>query len=1015
MAQKKTITGIVSGDGMTLPGVNIVIKGTNLGSTTDFDGKFKIAVESEKILQFSYLGFKTKEIKIGNKTDLQVTLVSDISSLDEVVVVGYGSQKKKEVTGAVTKIQQEDLSKTATPDVASALQGQVAGVNVVASSGDPGATANITIRGLTSVNGSNSPLYVVDGIPYEDDPKLSMEEIESFDILKDDASAAIYGTRGAAGVILITTKKGQKGTMKMSLNSFYGIQSITSGVPLLNSQNLYYVRFLRAQAQNNTTYGNTWTSAEQGPHRLSLNSNIVDVVENNYAPIQSHSLRVSGGKSGLLYSFTGTYFNQEGVVIKSGYDRINLRSNVEFKKGNWKVSTITGFRLEETQHSPYGLLLDANSYFAYQPQLNLGTDIFNNAGDADSSEAANLGRIGRKFIREDDTEARTFDTNIKIKYNFSKKLNYMMRVGALYGNSNRITINPDFKVYNSLGELVPTERSSIRNTSMSRKKLSFENILNYTQKIGNHELKLLGVYSREYYEYSQFYAQKHDVANNDITVINGATADPVVASGTTRYDMDRTNTLVGMLGRLQYNYAGKYLLSASLRRDGSSRFVKQPWGLFPSVSLGWNVSDENFWTPIKDVVGNFKLRASRGTTGNQGIQDYSFDSVIVLENDYLFGAGDNQNLQLGAIQTTYANPNVKWETSVSNNFGLDMSLFRNKFQFTADIYKSNKRDMLLPVLTPPSSGGGSNSQVVLNVGDMENSGLELALNYKQRFGKLNIRTGLTYTKNNNKITKMGGENTMLALPNSKVSDIGAGEDLVSFVAEGYEAGSFFLIKTDGLVTTDEELLEYQKIMPTAKLGDLRYIDAITVDTNGDGIADAGDGTINEDDRQYSGSGIPTFEMGWNFNAGYKNFDFSMQWYGSFGAEILNGSKAYTYKKANHQDLVYQWSPQNPTSTIPVNRGDSHENYRGQTDFWLEDGSFIRLRNITLGYTFPKKSIEKLNISKLRMYVAAQNPLTFTKYTGYDPEVGNNGLSTRGIDKGTYPVSSQLRAGLQLNF
>jgi len=444
------------------------------------------------------------------------------------------------------------------------------------------------------------------------------------------------------------------------------------------------------------------------------------------------------------------------------------------------------------------------------------------------------------------------------------------------------------------------------------------------------------------------------------------------------------------------------LLSGAVRRDGSSRFKEEPWGVFPSVSVGWNVSDENFWNPLKNSVSSFKLRASRGTTGNQGIADYSYTPTITLDNDYVLGTGTNQTLLLGASQTGFANPKVRWETSVSLNAGFDMGFFDNRLTLSGDIYETKKEDMLFPVLLPPTAGGGNNAEVVLNVGDMTNKGVEFAMNYRHS-GKLSWNAGLTYTRNDNVITKMSGSNKIIYFDDSSISGHDNDNDYVSALAEGYEGGAFFLVKTDGTIKTEEELATYQAIVPDAKIGDLKYVD---FDKNG---------TIDIGDRQYMGSGTPDFEMGFNFSAYYKALDFSMQWYGSFGAEIINGNKALAYKVGNHQDLVYQWTPQNNTSDIPVNRNATHNNYRGQTDYWLDDGTFVRLRNISLGYTVPRDYTEKLGVTKFRIYVAAQNPLTITKYDGYDPEVGNNGLSTRGIDQGTYPVSSQIRTGLQIEF
>lgn len=1016
-AQSKTLKGQVTGNGEPLAGATVIVVGTSNGAITDFDGNYEIKAAPGNKLQFSYLGYVDKIITLGDQTSLNVSLQEDLSTLDEVVVVGYGTQKKKELTGAVAQVKSEDIQNVATSDLGSALQGQIAGVSVTSSSGEPGAEANVQIRGLTSIFGANTPLYVVDGIPFEGDPRLSIEEIETVDVLKDAASTAIYGTRGAAGVILITTKKGKVGQMKVAINSYYGIQSITSGTPIMETEDRFYREFLTSFAQQGRVYGNTWTIIERARHQLANNNNLTPIIENDNAPIQNHSLRVSGGKDGLTYNITGNFFNQDGSIIKSKLDRFNVRANTSYSKGKWDINTGISFRIDEREYAPWGLTKDIIRFAAYQTIVDPSVIETDEAGDG--SQAQNLSYLARRMLQTDNSEDDYFDGALSLTYNFNKDLKLQTRVSISRNNQTRIRINPKFVAYDWEGDEIPTERSVIYNESSLSKKSTIENILTFNKSFGNHNFKFTGVYSAEKYSYSQFWAQKFDIFNNDVTVLNGALLDPNAGNGRNRWTQDRTNTLIGMLGRLQYNYKGKYLFSASVRRDGSSRFRLDPWGVFPSFSAGWNVSDEDFWLPLKSTVSSFKIRASHGTTGNQGIGDYSFQPTIILENDYVLGNGSDQNLQSGAIQQGFANEGVKWETSQSTNFGYDLAFFNNKLTFSSDVYRTNKKDMLFSVLLPPTVGGGTgqDAEVVLNVGDMVNEGIEMAANYRHK-GKWSWNARLTYTKNENTITKMSDTNKLIYFDDSTISGQNNDQDAVSVLKEGLEAGAFMLIKTDGVIQTDEELAEYLAEFPDsgARLGDLRMVDALTVDTNGDGIPDAGDGVIDINDRQYSGSGTPEFEMGFNFNTWYKGVDFSMQWYAAVGGEVMNGNKAFAYQFGNHQDLVHMWSPQNPTSQVPVFRGSAtHDNVRGRTDYWLEDGTFARLRNITLGYSIPKRKLEKIGLSKLRFYVTGQNVLTITKYDGFDPEVGNNGLSTRGIDKGTYPISRQIRAGLQLEF
>lgn len=1016
-AQTTLVKGNVTGDGGPLPGVSVLVKGSTTGTITDFDGNFKINAKSTDVLLFSFLGFNSKEVKINGRSSINVELKTDVTTLNDVVVIGYGTQKKKEVTGAVGQIQADELIKNATSDLGVALQGQISGVNVTASSGQPGADSNILIRGLNSVIGQSAPLYIVDGIPFDGDPKLSTNEIETIDVLKDAASAAIYGTRGAAGVILITTKKGKMGKMKIGFDSYYGVQKINSSIPTLSFEDNLYVRFLSNQTLTNGNYGNTWTPIEYDVSQLTNNTDLTKLVQNDLAPMQNHSLSVSGGKEGLAYNVTGTFFNQEGVIIKSGYDRFNLRANTQFKSGKWSVDTGLGFRVENQEYPAWQLLLEAFKYAPFQSEVFLNTTSIVDPGtNLNSNEIINSSNLNAKIQQTDVRKGESFNANINAKYQVNKDLDYSLRIGTAYTNNTRVRVNPLFKVFNVEGTIAPQQqRSGVYNYSDRSNNLSIENIVNYKKSFGKHNLSFLGVYSREYYEFSSFFAEKKDLFNNDLTTLKSVQLDANVGTGKD-WGQDKVNTLTGLLARVQYNYKGKYLLSLSARRDGSSRFSEENrYQTFPSISAGWNVSDEDFWQPLKGFANSFKLRASRGTTGNQGILDYSFAPTVAIYQDYVFGGGSTDKLALGASQTSFANPNVKWETSVQNNFGIDLAFLNNRLTLTSDIYETTKQDLLFPLLLPPSIGSGANSTVILNLGNMRNRGVEFAANYRSKLKKFNWSTGMTFSRNVNMITKMNTSNNIAYLDGSTLVDGAGTEDLLSVITEGREAGAFFLIKTNGVIKTDEELVECKKLVPDANKGDLRYVEALTVDTDNDGIADAGDGIIDAKDRQYAGSGTPDFELGWNFSADYKNFDFSMQWYGSFGAEVMNGSKAFAYKFATHKDLVYQWTPQNTNSNIPTNRGRDDENYRGFTDYWLEDGTFARLKNISIGYTLPKSLLKKANISKIRIYVAAQNLITLTKYTGFDPEVGNNGLSTKGLDKGNYPFSKQIRAGVQLDF
>lgn len=1016
-AQTILVKGKVTGDGGPLPGVTISIKNEkSKGTVTDFDGNYTIKAKETDILSYSYIGFITQNARVNSRVTINIDLKINQNELDEIVVVGYGTQKKKEVTGAVTKVTAEQLTKQTTSDLGNALQGQVAGLNVVASSGDPGSQSNIIIRGFSSVlEGQNSPLFVVDGIPFDGDPKLSNSEIESVEVLKDVSSASIYGVRAAGGVILITTKQGKKGTMSIRVNSEYGVQHITSKNYSLTAEEESYVQLIQSEIANpNNTLGSTANNIERTKSQLSNSTDISKTVLIDYSPIQNHSINVSGGKEDLVYSLNTSLFKQDGSLINSGFSRFNMRSNTTFTKGNWKITNGLSFRRDEQQVSNNGLLLQVFRYHAYQQPIEANTDIIE--GVDDGNEGDRLASVARNFKTTDNRNVNNTIGNLQAEYKASKDLTFTVRGGANYSDTKRIRIIPKLNVVRTNGQTV-TENpvSSNTTTSETYSNLTGEFITNYKKKFGEHNLSAVLVASTQQTTFSTFFATKQQQSNELIDVLDGYTGSAIVGSG----NRDYTTSLLGIMGRIQYNYKGKYLFSSSLRRDASSQFSKENRvGYFPSVSVGWNVSDEDFWKKFKDVANSFKVRLSYGETGNDRFSKYTNQSTVSPNLDYFFGTGNAESLANGTTQLQYANQQVKWETSKEINFGYDLSFFKNKLTWTTDVYNNTKEDLLFGVVLSPATGvSGAYRDVVFNIGSMKNIGVEHSLNYKFKAKKVNFNAGLTYTANRNTVTKTAPENPFINLDNSYISNRATNTDLVTVITPGYEAGAYFLLDSYGVIQNQAQLDEYKALVPNAnvQLGDLRYVDQPTIDSNGDGIADKGDGFITEADRIYFGSAIPKFEMGFNLSLDYKGLDFSMQWYGVSGSKVMNGTKAYAYQSLTHKDLLYAWSPQNTDTEIPANRGVQTNSYRGNSDYYLEDGSYIRLKNVSLGYSLSKKLLSNTAFNKVRFYVTAQNALTLTKYTGYDPEVGNNGLSTRGLDRGNYPVVSQFNGGVQLQF
>ncbi len=1002
LQNKKEITGVVTDtDGLPLIGASIVEKGTTNGTVADLDGKFSLSTSSGSTLSISYLGYVEQEIKTEGQQTFTIILKEDTQTLEEVVVVGYGTMRKKEVTGAVARVIAEDINKLSTSDVGSALQGQIAGVNVQASSGQPGSTANIQIRGISSINGNNNPLYIVDGVPYSGDPGLSPYEIESIDVLKDAASASIYGTRGAGGVILITTKSGKEGEMKISVDAYSGIQRITSGLELVNASETLFLHCLWNSQGEYMPENYTWHNIWNNTNMFVYDSELLDIVEQNNAPINNISLTLSGGSKNLTYNIVGNYYNQEGVLINSGYERYNIRANSTYKKNKWTINTSLSTKIDEQESPAWGLYSQIYKYTATSQQLDPDMSLSVMGGDQNVAMA--MGTTMAKLKETNVGKGRGINANISVDYEILKGLTFNTRLAYGY-NTNQVTkVNPLFEVYDQEGLLIenPNAQSGIRRTSKNNSSFSWENMLNYHLRIQKHQLKATAVFSMEKYAYDSFYSQRKDLISNNLPSLGATTGDMLTGIGNGIWEQDRISTLVGMMGRLQYNYAERYLLSTSVRKDGSSRFARNNrWGYFPSVSAGWNISEESFWDSLEEVVNSFKLRGSYGTTGNQNFGDYLSSATLSTLYDYAFVGSSGDILSLGSIQTAYSNANVKWETTEQYNIGIDVGLLNNKLTFTSDVYLSQKRDMLFPLKIPPIAGTGKTGTVVLNVGDMRNKGLEMALGWRDKIKNLNYRANLTYSRNINEITKMSGTNKRSAL--GKITTVN-NPDNITFLQEGLEAGAFLMMPTNGIINTEEKLAEYQKLRSDAKMGDLMYIDS-----NEDGVLD-------DNDRVYCGSGAPEAEIGFNCELDWQGFDFSMNWYTSIGNEIVNGSKVSSYQNNKNKDMVYQWSIKNPYSSIPSYQGNNHYNVRSYADIWVEDGSFLRLKNIILGYRIPQSSANRLKLNKLRFYVAADNLLTFTKYDGYNPEMGNDGLSTKGLDMGNYPIAIQIRGGIQIEF
>lgn len=1003
-SQAVTVKGVVTGseDSLPIPGVSVVLEknGKTTGAITDFDGNYEIQASEGDVLTFSYLGMSTVKRTVKG-AQLNVAMDPETDELDEVVVIGYGAVKKKELTGAVTQVKAEDLQRIVTSDLGDALQGQAAGVNVVASS-TPGGDSEILIRGITSLE-NNTPLYVVDGVVQEGDPRIPPSDIETIDILKDAASTAIYGARGATGVIIITTKQGTPGSLVVRFNGSYAIQNRRAAVPLMNSVEQTYFDVVTQRNTEGALDDQVRLQILQRPTTFQNETNLNDLIFDQNVPIQNYNLNISGGTNDITYNVALGLFDQEGLQINSGFQRFNTRINTTYKKNKIRIQSSLAL-IREDRDIPQGFLLSqAIVYRPTQDGLDLSLfDELTQGGD----DVNRLGWVIESLRTQQNQKNVRTNAAFSFNYDITDNLKFSSNIGLTSFNSFRRDYRPYQEIFNSQGILQSQPSNSyIENRTNYNRSLNINAGLTYQKQIEDHKLTFTVFATREKYENDAFRASRRGATNAGATVLDLATGAQSVSSG-----FDYVNTRIGTIGRVQYDYKSKYLLSASVRRDGSSLVSplvspKKQWGIFPSLAFAWNISDEGFWNKYKRTINNFKLRLSHGTVGNDRVRAYSFIAGLEQNINYvgINPSTGGEVLQLGTTQVDFANKTLKWESTTTSNIGIDLGFLKNKLTLTAEYYYADKEDMLFPVALPPSAGGGNNANVFLNIGNMVNKGFELSAAYRGNLGKLRFRMNGTFSTNENEITKINDDSDFLINGNSNLVGRVQDQDITA-LAVGREAGAFFLYETDGIINTEEELAEFQLIDNNARMGDTKFVDQNN------------DFEINEKDRVYKGSGLPKYEIGYNLNLNYKSWDFSMNMYAALGQEVMNGFDGWAYGFGRHKDLIYQWSENNPDSPIPAYRNDArrHNNFRTNSDLFLEDGSYLRLRQISVGYAIPKKTVEKWGLKWLRFYVRAQNLLTFTKYSGYNPEIGG-GIAVRGLDRNTGPISTQYLMGMQLNF
>ena len=1016
----QTVKGsVISGsDNEPLIGASVMVQGTKTGSVTDLDGNFTIEAKNGQTLEVSYLGFITQKVKV-NGSVVQVTLQEDKHSLDEVVVVGYGVQKKKLVTGATVQLKGDDIAKLNTTNPLSAMQGQTPGVNIVSTSGQPGAAMSVTIRGLGTV-GNSQPLYLIDGVG-GDITTLNPADIESIDVLKDAASAAIYGAQAANGVVLVTTKSGKEGSSKITYDGYVGWQTLGRKFEMLNS-NQYMQIMDEALLNSNNMSPIDWTSlsAIRDANGNVYNTDWIDQAVDNGALTTSHSLAFTGGSKTSTYSISGGYTGQDGLIGGSDvsyYKRYNLRANSEHKMWNGLVTIgeHVGFVYKDSRGMGTGNIYNNNlrSAFSTSPLVPVYDADGNYYSTVDSDWNKNDGNpYGTMMMnRYNQSKSTSVDANVYVQIEPIKNLKFKTVFGLNYGGSNYRSFTPIYKFTPQSGNgITKVNQSNGNGTS-----LVWTNTLTYDFNIKEHHISaLLGSETTKYDgESTGSYGVNLTAGFDDwehayVENTEKGHADRKVSGGP--YDATRGQSFFARLG---WSWKDRYMVNATMRADGFSKFAKgHRWGYFPSVSAGWTLTEEDFMKSAASWLDFLKLRLSWGQVGNANINCYQYLAPVTTSNtNYNFGAtGGTDAWVMGAYTERLANEKVKWETSEQYNVGLDARFLRQRLSLTLDGYIKSTKDWLVqaPIRATAGTGGP-----VINGGDVKNKGIEVGLSWNDNIGRdFTYSVGANFAYNHNEV---GNIPTLDGIIHGKDNQIYQNAEEFYRAENGHAIGYFWGYKTAGLFQNQKEINDWIAAgngiyQADVKPGDVKY-----VDVNHDGV-------INASDKVDLGNGLPKYTFGFNFNLAWKGFDLSANFTGAAGFQIAQSYRDPSSSQANYsRRILKRWTGEGTSNEIPrVTYGDVG-NWLF-SDLYLQDGDYIRLQNLTMGYDF-KKLISWKGLSKMRLYFQVQNLFTLTKYDGMDPEIGSfNGTDgnssdswVSGVDMGYYPHPRTFIVGLNLAF
>ena len=1026
----KRITGTITDkNGEPIIGANIVEKGTTNGTVSDLNGKFSLAIQKKTTLIVSFIGYQQREIEANGTEPLKVILSEDTETLEEVVVVGYGTQKKKDLTGSITSISKEQLGTNNSLSFNQVLQGKVAGVQISQTNGAPGGYSNILVRGINSISGSNSPLYVIDGFPIgtqgggdlssfaqnsfsassmstsvadKIDPlsTINPADIESIDILKDASATAIYGSRGANGVIIITTKKGKIGKTTINADVSFGVQEVANKLDLMNPKQ--YAEFVaegrdnvwiysggKATDPNSVRTSNAYVlDAYRHPESLSTKGTDWQDEIFRLAPVQNYQLSATGGTEGIKYMVSAGYYNQQGIVIGSDYKRFSVRSNIEAKLTNrLKFGSILsgsyGYGDFARTEGHLGLRGMIQCALALNPLLAVYNDdgsLTTGLGDPYNAPVENPLLIDREF--SDKRDMKDFMTNNYLDLEIIKGLNLRSSIGAT-ANLNQTKLWKSSKIGYYVSTTSPATAAAIDAKGfnwLNENTLTFKRLFN-----GIHDVNAVFGFTVQKDTYNFLSAGATDFPTDYVTYLEAGT----INSGS-HYKSEWS--MASLLGRVNYIYDGKYMLTATIRRDGSSRFAKgHKWGTFPSASLGYNISEEKFMKNIKPI-SNLKLRLSYGESGNNAIGNYNHISLLNVEN-YV----DNNKKVAGlAPSSTMANNELTWEKSKQTNIGLDFGLFNNRISLTADWYYNLKTNLLMSVSLP---GASEFTQSVKNVGEVENKGLEISLNTVNiEMNNFRWNSSFNISTNQNKVKKMYSEGAKL-ISGNHITEVGE------------SIASFYLMHVVGIFQNEEEIKNNPVQNPKVQPGDLKFEDVNH------------DGKITTADKTVVGSPFPDYTWGFNNEFKYKNLSLSIFLNGSHGNDVYFQAGETILNSAGVQNQLAmvdkRWKSESDPGDGIIPRAIRSDYALGMSasSRYLFDGSYVRIKDITLSYDIPSSLLKKIGIKGMNTYFNVSNVYTFTDYPGYDPEASNSGsnILNAGVDNGTYPTPRTYTIGLKFLF